>query len=145
VSLCRALGADVVIAVDLTRLPFTRQHKERKNSIDTKTILEQWPQADRLFGFLQTVTGKLQLGKDDERVGLPSALDVMVKSLNIMTSRISQSRLAGEPADLLIAPKVGDIAMVEFHRANETIELGYNETMRHRPELEAIRRYIEPE
>ena len=144
VSLCRALGADVVIAVDLTRLPFTRQSRsEKKQQTDLRGMLEQWPQADRLFGLLQTVTSKLQTGKDDDKVGLPSAMDIMVKSLNIMTSRISQSRLAGEPADLLISPKVADIAMVEFHRANEAIELGYNETLRHRPELESIRRYVE--
>ena len=48
-----------------------------------------------------------------------------------MTSRISMSRLAGEPPELLVVPKVADVALMEFHRANETITQGFKETMRH--------------
>ncbi len=144
VSLCRALGADVVVAVDLTRLPYVRNNKKvgRRNSIEMKAMLEQWPQADRVFTLLQTITNKLQISRDEDKVELPSAMEVMIKSLNIMTSRISMSRLAGEPPELLVVPKVADVALMEFHRAKETISLGFKETMRHRPELESMWRFI---
>lgn len=146
VSLCRALGADVVIAVDLTRLPYVRNRKVvRRSSIEMKTMLEQWPQADRMFTLLQTVTNKLQNNREEGKAELPSVMEVMIKSINIMTSRISMSRLAGEPPELLIVPKVADVALMEFHRANETISLGYKETMRHRPELESMWGFIRGE
>ncbi len=146
VSLCRALGADLVVAVDLTRLPYVRNQKSRKkSSIEMKTMLEQWPQADRMFNLLQNITNRLQLGKEEDKTELPSMMEVMIKSLSIMTSRISMSRLAGEPPELLVVPKIADINLMEFHRANEAIEAGYNETMRHRPELENMRRFICPD
>ncbi len=146
VSLCRALGADLVVAVDLTRLPYVRNQKARKKgSIEMKTMLEQWPQADRMFNLLQNITNRLQLGKEEDKTELPSMMEVMIKSLSIMTSRISMSRLAGEPPELLVVPKIADINLMEFHRANEAIEAGYNETMRHRPELENMRRFICPD
>ena len=146
VSLCRALGADLVVAVDLTRLPYVRNQKARKKgSIEMKTMLEQWPQADRMFNLLQNITNRLQIGKEEDKTELPSMMEVMIKSLSIMTSRISMSRLAGEPPELLVVPKIADINLMEFHRANEAIEAGYNETMRHRPELENMRRFICPD
>lgn len=145
VSLCRALGADIVIAVDLTRLPYVRRTVEgaaRKPAFDVAAIREQWPQAEKVFGAFQSLSAKLTIGRGDKKVEVPSAMEVMIKSLNIMTSRISQSRLAGEPAELLIVPKVADVAMAEFHRANETIELGYDEAMRHQHELENIQQFL---
>jgi NTE family protein len=143
VSLCRALGADIVIAVDLTRLPYVRNRKEvRRTSFEMKSVLEQWPQADRMFTLLQSITNKLQVSREDDKAELPSTMEVMIKSLNIMTSRISMSRLAGEPPELLIVPKVADVALMEFHRANETIVQGFKETMRHRTELESMWRFI---
>ena len=146
VSLCRGLGGDVVVAVDLTRLPYVRNQKRRaRSSIEEKGVLEQWSQADGMFSMLQGISSRLPLGRDDDRDEEPSLVEVMVKSLNIMTSRISMSRLAGEPPELLVAPKLADIALMEFHRANEAIEAGYRETMRHRPELEEIRRFIYPD
>ncbi len=146
VSLCRALGADLVVAVDLTRLSYVRNQKSRKkSSIEMKTMLEQWPQADRMFNLLQNITNRLQIGKEEDKTELPSMMEVMIKSLSIMTSRISMSRLAGEPPELLVVPKIADINLMEFHRANEAIEAGYNETMRHRPELENMRRFICPD
>ena len=146
VSLCRGLGADVVVAVDLTRLPYVRNQKKRgKTGMEVKAVLDQWPQADRMFNMLQSITNRLQLGREEDREELPSMMDVMIKSLNIMTSRIAMSRLAGEPPELLVAPKLADIGLMEFHRANEAIEAGYTETMRHRPELEEMRRFIHPD
>ncbi len=147
VSLCRALGADLVVAVDLTRLPYVRNQKgRRKSGREMKTMLEQWPQADRMFNLLQSITNRLQPGRDEEeKAELPSMMEVMIKSLGIMTSRISMSRLAGEPPELLVVPKIADINLMEFHRANEAIEAGYEETMRHRPELENMRRFIQPD
>ncbi|MDY8110982.1 patatin-like phospholipase family protein [Fulvimarina sp. 2208YS6-2-32] len=49
----------------------------------------------------------------------------MVDAFNIIQDRISRSRLAGDPPDLTVSPRVRDIGLSEFHRAGEAIEIGY--------------------
>jgi NTE family protein len=49
----------------------------------------------------------------------------MVEAFNIIQVRISRARLAGDPPDLSLHPKLGHIGMTEFHRADEAIRLGY--------------------
>ncbi|MBO3760192.1 patatin-like phospholipase family protein [Ciceribacter sp. L1K22] len=85
-----------------------------------------------LFGRSAVVKHKAQeLGEDAEfrnkanRLGVTS---VMVQSFNIIQDRISRARLAGDPPDLALHPRVSDIGLSEFHRAGEAIERGYEET-----------------
>ncbi|SIQ12505.1 NTE family protein [Rhizobium sp. RU20A] len=52
---------------------------------------------------------------------------VMVQAFNIIQDRISRARLAGDPPDLALLPKLSDIGLSEFHRASEAIDRGYNE------------------
>ena len=54
----------------------------------------------------------------------PSMLDVLTTSLNIMQVRITHSRLAGEPADAMIRPRLSHIAAMDFHRAEAAIAEG---------------------
>ena len=49
----------------------------------------------------------------------------MVEAFNIIQDRIARSRLAGDPPDLLLGPKLGRIGHFEFHRAAESIDIGY--------------------
>jgi NTE family protein len=48
-----------------------------------------------------------------------------MEAFNIIQDRIARSRLAGEPPDIMIIPKLGKIGLFEFHRAGEMIDLGY--------------------
>jgi NTE family protein len=41
-----------------------------------------------------------------------------------MQDRITRARLAGDPADIMISPRLGHIGMFDFHRAEEAIKLG---------------------
>ena len=54
----------------------------------------------------------------------PGFIDVVTASLNIMSARISRSRLAGEPADAVILPRLGNLGLLEYHRAAEAIAAG---------------------
>ena len=56
--------------------------------------------------------------------GAPGMSAVMMDAINITQDRIARSRLAGDPPDITIAPKLGDIGLFDFHRASEAIELG---------------------
>ena len=51
-------------------------------------------------------------------------LGVMSASLNIMQVRITQSRLAGEPADAMIRPRLPDMGAMDFHRGAAAIDEG---------------------
>lgn len=120
VSLCRAMGADLVIAVDLNWDLIGRRN--RTASTDGMAVAEL-PKA----GVLATVLGKLRpaprapAGSGTE---MPSLLDVLGTSLNIMQVRITQSRMAGEPADVMVRPRLSDIAAMDFHRAAAAIAEG---------------------
>jgi len=121
VSLCRAMGADIVIAVDLNWDLIGRRHRaeEEANS----------PQREEGGGVFASMLAKLQLGR---RVGelptgrgdAPSLLEVLTTSLNIMQVRITQSRLAGEPADVMVRPRLAGIAAMDYHRAELAIAEG---------------------
>jgi NTE family protein len=54
----------------------------------------------------------------------PNMVEVLAESINIMQVRITRSRLAGEPADALIMPQLGDLGALDYHRAAESIEEG---------------------
>ncbi len=62
----------------------------------------------------------------------------MVQAFNIIQDRISRSRLAGDPPDLMLHPRINDIGLSEFHRASEAIDRGYEETRARVPELERM-------
>ncbi|MCX8281758.1 Patatin, partial [Phyllobacterium sp. 0TCS1.6C] len=56
--------------------------------------------------------------------------------------RISRARMAGDPPDIALLPKVGDIGLAEFHRADEAIRSGYDETMARLGELERMQKLV---
>jgi len=56
--------------------------------------------------------------------GQPGISTVMVDAFNIMQDRITRARLAGDPPDLLISPRVGQIGWFDFHRADDLIRHG---------------------
>lgn len=73
-----------------------------------------------------------------ERAPRPGLPGVMVQAFNIIQDRISRSRLAGDPPDLMLHPRINDIGLSEFHRASEAIDRGYQETRARIPELERM-------
>jgi NTE family protein len=68
----------------------------------------------------------------------PSIFDVFMTSLDIVEMRVARSRLAGEPADVLVTPLLPDFATMDFHRAKEAIEEGRAAVDRMGPLLEQV-------
>ncbi|MGQ4275984.1 patatin-like phospholipase family protein [Pseudidiomarina sp. E22-M8] len=60
----------------------------------------------------------------------PGMFGVMAGAIDIMQERITKGRIAGDPPDILVQPKLGHIGLLEFERGNEAIDLGYETTMR---------------
>lgn len=122
VSLCRAMGADIVIAVDLNWDIMLRHNRVAGRA----SAAEEADATEGSGGLLQAIVARLRParnGKDNGRP-MPSMLDVLTTSLNIMQMRITQSRLAGEPADVLIRPRLNDVAPMDYHLAASTIAEG---------------------
>jgi NTE family protein len=51
-------------------------------------------------------------------------LDVVAASINIMQVRITRSRMAGEPPDIVISPRLGHLGLLDFHRAQVAMDEG---------------------
>lgn len=171
VSLCRALGADVVIAVNLnsqivgkhfrnprklgliTQLPVSNQAddgvnaaggyvnnesaKEREESNEILTKLAQW------FGLEEDLEAGLDKRLDLLRSGdelsddathnsllnkgskpTPGMMEVVATAINIMQDRITKSRMAGDPPDIILNPDLTHLGLMEFYRGAEAIEEG---------------------
>ena len=56
---------------------------------------------------------------------MPSLLDVAMTSINIMQMRITRSRMAGDPPELVIAPRLAHLGLLDFHRGEEAMAVGY--------------------
>ena len=57
-------------------------------------------------------------------------------SIHIMQMRIARSRLAGEPADVLLTPRLGHLALMDYHRGREAIAEGRAAVIRMLPAIE---------
>jgi NTE family protein len=132
VSLCRAMGADIVIAVDVNSDLMGRQFRAPEEP-EASPPPETTPGAfASIMAMLTPASMKSGLKNSVE---MPSMLDVVSTSLNIMQVRITRSRLAGEPADILIRPRLSDIASMDYHRAAPAITEGQRAAEQALPEL----------
>lgn len=130
VSLCRAMGADVVIAVDLNWDLIGRRHPVPAEA--------KSPGPEESGGMFASMLAKLRAGRANGNAAggaaqTPSLLEVLSTSLNIMQVRITQSRLAGEPADAMIRPRLSGIAAMDYHRAEMAIAEGERAAQRALP------------
>jgi NTE family protein len=74
----------------------------------------------------------------DEEPRIPSIFEVFNTALDIVEQRVARSRLAGEPADVLITPLLPDFATMDFHRAEEAIAEGRAAVDRMGPLLQQV-------
>lgn len=126
VSAARALGAEIVIAANLSSDIFTYSTTVYSHGAapepavavaEETTAKRRFP---RFFSAEKTVKREF-FGGGGSRPGLSS---VMVDAFNIMQDRITRARLAGDPPDMLITPRVGQFGWFDFHRADDLIGLG---------------------
>jgi NTE family protein len=128
VSVCRALGADVVIAVNLNGDLVGRHgvgYYERDADSATKPppeflkrLVDQMPTALREQA--SAILPKLVSSAPTS----PGYFDVLMTSINVMQDQITRARLAGEPPHVMLVPRLKHIGLLEFNRAPETIAEG---------------------
>ena len=132
VSVCRALGADVVIAVNLNS-DIAGKHFEttKKRSKQDEGI------AGKFSDLVKEYTGSaFSISKNCDQP--PSLFEAIAGSINITQDRITRSRMAGDPPDILLSPKLSHVGLLEFYRAKEVINEGKKCVQRMSPEINDI-------
>ncbi len=132
VSVCRALGARYVIAVNLnfdilgrgTVLPSPDMHYGSDEQEDAAYEVAVEPEGRGVRALLR----RQLLGRGD---GAPGISTVMMDAFNIVQDRIARSRLAGDPPDTMISPRLNDFGLFDFHRAEDLIQRGEQAASRH--------------
>ncbi|BFT30373.1 patatin-like phospholipase RssA [Alteromonas sp. D210916BOD_24] len=147
VNLCRQLGADFVIAVNLNadfrplkleKLRHDHEENQRKTEdffTKSQNVLKQWftPESKQEEKDAENKTDESIASEVIEKVeeeltevppkvtkrNPPGIMSVMSSSLEILQGRVTRSRLAGDPPDILIEPQLPDVGIMEFHRAAE--------------------------
>jgi len=127
VSVARALGARLVIAVNVNTDMFGRGTAVPDMGPTEPPIEEEVAKKSLLGIFSSERNAKRRILGSATRPGLST---VMVEAFNVMQDRITRARLAGDPPDVLISPRVGRIGLFDFHRAGEAISLGEEATER---------------
>ncbi|MGS2720096.1 patatin-like phospholipase family protein [Paraglaciecola aestuariivivens] len=160
VNMCRMLGADVVIAVNLSAdfrpqslvNNTVDQGNNQKKTSDffkrSQQQIQQWfkkddeqnpveteqqpkPLPDECLEILEPAeiespepSNPMQVESAEQVPPAPSIINAMTGSLDILSARVTRSRLAGDPPDILIEPQLRDFGMMEFYRATELITHG---------------------
>ena len=145
VTLCRALGADLVIAVNLNAeivgklIRYSRkassEFQEAGKVEQIESQQEAAPPAPAVESIRLTENDLLrrltQLFADEDGANgnekaqpMPGLMEVIASSINIMQDRVTRSRMAGDPADLVLTPRLSHLGLMEFYRAAEAIAEG---------------------
>jgi NTE family protein len=152
VSMCRALGADIVIAIDLSwgKLGVYRERdRGREKGPQDRALPDgtvEMPVAPReMPGWLGRLgrgwmarTAKKAEEQAREQIRMPSIMEVFTTSLDIVEMRVARSRLSGDPADVLLTPLLPGFRTMDFHRASEAIEEGRAAVERMAPLIEQV-------
>jgi NTE family protein len=126
VSAARSLGARLVIAVNLNADNFGRGTVIQNHgpNLDDEIALPAEPPPESLRGKAEQLFKRRFFGSP----GKPGLSTVMVDAFNIVQDRITRTRLAADPPDTLIAPRLSRFGVFDFHRADEAIQLGVEAT-----------------
>ena len=133
VSVCHALGADIVISVNLNGGVVGKHfiQKQDEPATDSNHVLERLSRAVNKYS-------PDIFRNDEEKTSSPGLFEAIAGSINIAQDRITRSRLAGDPPDIMLSPKLSHIGLMEFYRAKEAIQEGEQCVMRMMPEIRHV-------
>lgn len=149
VSLCRALGADLVIAVDLNGNQMAQEVRVDADAVEpgdgeeesSGFTLSREVLRDKFYDAMYGMVNHFR-GTEVDKDAVPSIMDVAIKSINVMSIRITRSRLAGDPPDILLSPRLSHVGLMDFHCAEEGIKQGREEARRQHSSLQALKNAI---
>jgi NTE family protein len=139
VTAARALGARIVIAVNLNADAFGRGTVIQNHGLEeepaqaTGEIPKETNRLGSMFRIDRLV--RRQFFGNSVNDGPSGISSVMIDAFNITQDRIARSRLAGDPPDVMISPKLGNMGLFDFSSAAQAIQLGEEAVERALPEI----------
>ena len=129
VSVCRALGAEVIIAVNLNGDLLGRRFEAEPNaSAAAVSVPVSHEFLDRVLSHLPAAmreqTAQIVLQLLQRGASTPGYFNVLANSINIMQDHITRTRLAGEPPHVMLLPRLRDMGLMEFDQAKKAIAEG---------------------
>lgn len=142
VSLCRALGADIIIAVDVNSDLVGRRFTEPETAAPSLSA----PRREMLDAIMAQLPAGVRAQLSPLAAGLlqpsptaPGYFEVLANAINIMQDHISRTRLAGEPPHVLLRPQLGEMRWMDFQQTSPAIAEGRACVER---SVQALRRYF---
>mgnify|MGYP001822093360 CR=1 FL=1 len=135
VSVCRALGAETVIAVnlngDIVGKHLTRTKGKQSGDAADNSIMSTLRKTVKSYspGFFHDA---------DDKDTSPGLFEALYSAIGITQDRITRSRMAGDPPDILLVPRLADIGLLELYRGKEAIQEGRDCVKRMLPEIEHV-------
>ncbi|NNK94786.1 MAG: hypothetical protein HKP41_10600, partial [Desulfobacterales bacterium] len=139
VGVARAMGAEVIIAIDLNSRIVSRRQKPLSaiGSINHRKLAPKLPAPEthsrneligKMTEFYEGVEKSLRyktkefLHRDSMT---PDIIETVMTSISIMQERITRINLAVDQPDILIQPRLGELKMMNFDQVEHSIEEGY--------------------
>ena len=144
VSVCRIMGADFVIAIDvnLRAAPLKRKPvKKPQPATPPQSIANLLASLSKLMTQLSSSpesTSHRWIAPPKNEVDPLSIFDVLTRSFRLVENQITRRELALNPPDILIQPEVGDIMTLDFHRGPEAIAAGIRAVDEVLPQLQQL-------
>lgn len=139
VGLARAMGAEVVIAVDLNSRLVSRSNKApssmgngnaKDRPLESSAIISggRHELMKRMTDYYENVENTLRNRTNQflqRELATPDIIETVMTSVSIMQERITRVNLAVDQPDILIQPRLGELKMMNFDQVEHTIEEGY--------------------
>ncbi|EMH4160834.1 patatin-like phospholipase RssA [Pluralibacter gergoviae] len=121
VSLTRAMGADIVIAVDLQHDAHLMQQDMLSVNLQAELQNGEAGSSSSLYERIRKRTREMATRR---KIAAPTAMEIMSTSIQVLENRLKRNRMAGDPPDILIQPFCPQISTLDFHRAAAAIAAG---------------------
>ena len=147
VSICRAMGARTVLAVNLNNDVVGKHFVNKPKTIPFKWSADisesdendlQNPLKQRLIKGLKQSMHAVFPNRSEQKVKPPNMFDILASSVNIMQDRITRSRMAIDPPDILMEPCLSHVGWLEYYRAKECIQEGYDCVFKRQDEIKEL-------
>jgi len=132
VSVARAMGADIVVAVDLSSGTVSKKKRQKQKTQSEEIPLKQAVHKNELIKKLSEYYESAELSFKSKindlfkkEASTPDIIETVTTSIAIMQDRINRINLAVTPPDVLIRPHLGELKMLDFDQVEHVIEEGY--------------------
>lgn len=145
VGVAKAMGADVVIAVDLNSgMVSRREVREQVRMMEQNKVEEPVFQNEllqKLSDYYDSAEASFKTKISDlfhQESATPDIIDTVMTSINIMQERITRINLAVEPPDILIQPRLGELKMMDFDKVAHAIAEGHSGVVERIEDIQAL-------